>query len=137
MTLHRALLTTLLLASTAACGSTEPEDVVVFTGTAVAAADGQGFTQGQAVDDVQLTLRYTSPLDLSVSVRDQDRTDATGTWELQSGPPPGQTDPDCRQLTIAAVRPNFATTQLRMSTVCGQGAGRFDNIVIEMVPDAP
>lgn len=134
-TVHRNAFLLTCLAFAAGCGTTEPENVVVVSGTVVAAADGQGFTQGQALDGAQLTLRYTSPLDLSVSVRDQDQTDATGTWELQAGPPAGQSDPDCRQLTVAAVRTNFATGQLRLSSVCGQGAGRFDGLVIELTPN--
>lgn len=116
---------------------TEPENVIVVSGTVIAANDGQGFTQGQPIDDAELTLRYTSPLTLSVEVRDQDRTDATGTWEMQAGPPLGQTDPDCGQLTISAVRANFSTGTLRLSTICGQGAGRYGNLVIELTPNAP
>ena len=127
----RLLVLTLALS---ACGSTEPENTLLFRGTVIAAVDGAGYTAGQVVEDAQMTLRYTAPLDLTVAVRDTDISDATGSWELQSGPPPGQRDPDCDPLTIAVVRVGFETEQMRLATLCGQGAGTFENIEIGLTP---
>lgn len=131
---HRSLfLATLLTAS--ACGVTEPENVLVVSGTVIAATDGQGYVQGQAVDNAQMTLRYTAPLTLSVAVRDDGITDANGAWQLRSGPPPGQTDPDCATLSVIAVKSGFMTTTQRLSSLCGQGGGTVENIVLELTPN--
>ncbi len=131
---HRSLLLVTLLAASA-CGVTEPEDVLIVRGTVVAASDGGGFVQGQVIPDAQMTLRSTAPLTLSVSVRDDGLSDADGAWELQSGPPPQQSDPDCSTLSVIAVRNGFSTSTLRLSSLCGQGAGIVENIVIEMTPN--
>lgn len=130
---HGSLLLVTLLAASA-CGVTEPENVLIVRGTVVAAADGGGYVQGQPIDDAQMTLRYTAPLTLSVTVRDDDITDANGAYELRSGPPPGQTDPDCATLSVIALKPGFNTETVRLSGFCGQGAATVENIVIEVTP---
>lgn len=130
----RLLVLTLALS---ACGSTEPENILLFRGTVIAAVDGAGYTAGQVVEDAQMTLRYTAPLDLTTAVRDTDITDAAGSWELESGPPPGQRDPNCDPLIIAVVRVGFETEQMRLASLCGQGAGTFENIEIGLTPATP
>lgn len=123
------------LVAASACGITEPDNVRIVRGTVVAASDGGGFVQGQLIDNVQMTLRYTAPLTLSVSVRDDGLSDANGAWELVSGPPPGQSDPDCSTLTVIGVKSGFSTTQLRLQGLCGQGAGLLEDVVLEMTPN--
>jgi hypothetical protein len=126
-----------MLATLASCGSTGPENVVILRGTVVAAADGSGFTQGQPLPDARLTLVYTAPLTLTVVIRDTDMSDSAGAWEVQAGPPQGQTDPDCAQLTLGVIRAGFMTETVRLSSICGQGAGVFEGIEIEVMPTSP
>lgn len=130
---HRSLLFVALLTASA-CGVTEPEGLLIVRGTVVAAADGAGFVQGQPIDNVQMTLRYTAPLTLSVAVRDDDLTDVAGAYELRSGPPPGQLDPDCNTLTVVALKTGFNTEQVRLSSSCGQGSATVEDLVIELTP---
>ena len=131
---HRSLILVTLVAASA-CGITEPDNVRIVRGTVVAASDGGGFVQGQVIDNVQMTLRYTAPLTLSASVRDDGLSDANGAWELASGPPPGQFDPDCDTLSVIGVKSGFVTAQMRLASLCGQGAGVVENVVIEMTPN--
>ncbi len=126
-----------MAATAIGCGSSDPENVIELHGTVVAASDGQGYTAGQAIDGAQMTLRYTAPLDLTVETRDSDQSDSSGAWTLMSGPPRGQTDPDCRTLTVLAVRVGFETARLPLSSTCGIGADVVSGVVIEMTPVPP
>jgi hypothetical protein len=126
-----------LFGTLTACGSTAPQNIVLFRGTVVAAADGSGFTQGQAIPDARLTLVYTAPIDLTTVIRDTDTTDSAGAWEVQAGPPQGQADPDCRQLSLSVILVGFVTETVRLSGICGQGAGVFEGIEIQVMPTSP
>lgn len=133
MTYRSLLLATLLAAS--ACGVTEPENLLIVRGTVVAASDGGGYVQGQAIDNAEVRLRYTAPLTLSVAIRDDVLSDANGAWELRSGPPPQQTDPDCSTLSVITIKAGFQTATERLSSYCGQGAATVENIMIELTPN--
>ena len=116
------------------CGSTGPENVVSFSGTVVAGADGAGYTQGQAIDGALITLRYQPPLEPSSQIRDTDESDASGAWSVQSGPPRGQADPDCATLSISVVKAGFLSATVRLSSFCGTGPDRVTGVEVELTP---
>jgi len=128
-----ALLT--LVAGLAACGVTETENFRTVTGTVVAASAGGGYAAGQAIDGAEVTLRYTPPISPGSSIRDTDITDGTGAYTVMSGPPEGQTDPDCSTLSVVTVKAGFASATVRLTALCGAGPGELSDLVIELTPN--
>jgi len=104
-------------------------------GTVVAAADGNGFAAGETVPDATVSLYYVTPLSLSNQFRGSDVTDAAGTWEVYTGPPPGQSEPTCATLSIHVTRVGFLPGRLSLGEVDGcQGSGVLEGVVIELDP---
>ena len=131
----KKLLPLALFLAMSGCGSTEPENVLFLSGVVVAESAGSGYTAGQAIDGAQVTLRYQPPLEPSSQIFDTDVTDAAGAWAVQTGPPRGQSAPDCSTLSVSAVKAGFSSSTVRLSSICGVGPDDVSGVEIALTPN--
>jgi len=124
-----------LLFAMSGCGSTEPENILYLSGTVVAASAGSGYTAGQGIDGAQVTLRYQPPLEPTSEIFDTDVSNASGAWSVRTGPPRGQSAPNCTTLSVAAVSAGFSSSTVNLSSFCGVGPGDISGIEIALTPN--
>lgn len=123
----------LLLTLLAGCGLTEPENRLLVRGTVVAAGDGEGVVEGAPVPDATVELRYSPPLDFGSVLKDQVVTAADGSWEVETGPPGGQSQPNCRTLSVSVAKGGFVSATVSLASFC-EGAGVVNDVRIELAP---
>lgn len=132
--LSRCLQLLFLAVLATACDLTDPARRLVVNGTVVSASDGGGYTAGQPIEGADVQLRYRSPLELTPIRVDGDVTTSSGSFRVETGPPPGNFEPLCSTLTLAVIKVGFtAATSVQLSQWC-DGAGEVDGVVIELQP---